>query len=81
MKSRSDPGVAVCSTAMSGRFFDFFAYNFDTDKDGTGDTNIFEMGYAVVQVDSRGYGSSGGCNDYGGFGEQMDMKCTRSSLP
>ena len=58
---------------MSGRFFDFFAYDFDTDGDGTGDRNIFEMGYAVVQVDSRGYGSSGGCNDYGGHGEQMDM--------
>jgi hypothetical protein len=58
---------------MSARFFDFFAYDFDTDGDGAGDTNIFEMGYAVVQVDSRGYGSSGGCNDYGGHGEQMDM--------
>jgi putative CocE/NonD family hydrolase len=57
---------------MSGRFFDFYAYEFDTDGDSVGDTNIFEMGYAVVQVDSRGYGSSGGCNDYGGHGEQMD---------
>ena len=33
---------------------------------------IFERGYAYVQVDSRGYGASGGCYDYGGKGEQMD---------
>ncbi len=33
---------------------------------------IFERGYAWVQVDSRGYGGSGGCNDFGGRGEQMD---------
>jgi putative CocE/NonD family hydrolase len=66
-------GDITGDAVMSDRFFDFFAYNFDTDRDGKGDTNIFEMGYAVVQVDSRGYGSSGGCNDYGGYGEQMDM--------
>ncbi len=35
---------------------------------------IFEKGYALVYVDSRGYGSSGGCNDLGGLGEQMDTK-------
>lgn len=34
--------------------------------------NIFERGYAYVQVDSRGYGGSEGCYDYGGEGEQMD---------
>ena len=33
---------------------------------------IFERGYAYVQVDSRGYGGSQGCYDYGGRGEQMD---------
>ena len=66
-------GSVTSDAVMSNRFFDFFAYNFDTNGDGAGDTNIFEMGYAVVQVDSRGYGSSGGCNDYGGHGEQMDM--------
>ena len=33
---------------------------------------IFERGYAYVQVDSRGYGGSEGCYDYGGKGEQMD---------
>lgn len=36
--------------------------------------NIFERGYAWVQVDSRGYGGSGGCNDFGGVGEQMDTE-------
>ncbi len=35
---------------------------------------IFERGYGFVMVDSRGYGSSGGCNDFGGHGEQMDAK-------
>jgi predicted acyl esterase len=35
---------------------------------------IFEKGYAYVMVDSRGFGSSGGCNDLGGPGEQMDTK-------
>ena len=35
---------------------------------------IFEKGYALVYVDSRGYGSSGGCNDLGGKGEQMDVR-------
>jgi predicted acyl esterase len=35
---------------------------------------IFERGYAYVQVDSRGYGGSEGCYDYGGNGEQMDAK-------
>lgn len=34
--------------------------------------DIFKRGYAYVQVDSRGYGGSGGCYDYGGRGEQMD---------
>jgi uncharacterized protein len=36
--------------------------------------NIFERGYAWIQVDSRGYGASGGCYDYGGTGEQLDAK-------
>jgi hypothetical protein len=38
------------------------------------DGQIFAKGYAYVMVDSRGYGSSGGCNDLGGPGEQMDVK-------
>ncbi|MGH2739452.1 MAG: CocE/NonD family hydrolase [Actinomycetota bacterium] len=35
---------------------------------------IFERGYAYMQVDSRGYGGSQGCNDFGGPGEQMDTE-------
>ena len=36
--------------------------------------DIFGKGYAYIQVDSRGYGGSQGCNDFGGKGEQMDAK-------
>jgi uncharacterized protein len=50
-------GDLMGDAVMSNRVFDFFAYDFDTDGDGTRDSNIFEMGYAVVQVVSRGYGS------------------------
>jgi len=35
---------------------------------------IFKKGYALILVDSRGFGSSGGCNDLGGPGEQSDAK-------
>ncbi|MDP3712324.1 MAG: CocE/NonD family hydrolase [Mycobacteriales bacterium] len=35
---------------------------------------IFQKGYGLIYVDSRGYGSSGGCNDLGGPGEQSDTK-------
>jgi hypothetical protein len=35
---------------------------------------IFERGYALVQVDLRGFGGSAGCNDFGGRGEQNDAK-------
>ncbi|MGH2691354.1 MAG: CocE/NonD family hydrolase [Actinomycetota bacterium] len=50
----------------SDRFYDFIAHQFPEKG------NIFQQGYAWLQVDSRGYGVSGGCNDYGGIGEQMD---------
>ena len=43
-------------------------------KDLFDEGRIFENGYAYVQVDSRGYGGSGGCYDLGGAGEQMDAK-------
>ena len=33
---------------------------------------IFKRGYAYVQVDSRGFGGSEGCYDYGGRLEQLD---------
>lgn len=35
---------------------------------------IFARGYAFVQVDTRGYGGSGGCSDLGGPGERSDVK-------
>jgi uncharacterized protein len=35
---------------------------------------IFERGYAWVQVSLRGVGASGGCGDMGGKGEQADVK-------
>ena len=35
---------------------------------------IFEKGYALIQVDLRGFGASAGCNDFGGRGEQIDVK-------
>src|SRR3712207_168248 len=35
---------------------------------------IFERGYALIQVDLRGFGASAGCNDFGGTGEQTDVK-------
>ncbi len=35
---------------------------------------VFERGYAYVQVDSRGYGGSDGCSDFGGPGEQADTE-------
>jgi predicted acyl esterase len=58
------------SQGVSDRFNDFISYEFDF---GNGDTgNVFDRGYAFVMVDSRGYGESGGCNDYGGIGEQDD---------
>lgn len=43
-------------------------------KDLIDEGRIFERGYAYVQVDSRGYGGSAGCNDLGGKGEQLDAK-------
>lgn len=35
---------------------------------------VFERGYTVVYVDLRGFGGSQGCNDFGGTGEQNDVK-------
>ncbi len=46
----------------------------DRFKDLIEQGRIFERGYAYVQVDSRGYGGSAGCNDLGGKGEQADVK-------
>ena len=43
-------------------------------KDLWDEGRIFERGYTMVQVDSRGFGASEGCNDFGGPGEQADAK-------
>jgi uncharacterized protein len=47
----------------SNRFYDFLEQ-----------AKVLERGYTWVQVDLRGYGGSGGCGDWGGPGEQMDVK-------
>jgi len=38
------------------------------------DAELFDRGYAWVQVSLRGVGGSGGCGDMGGKGEQADAK-------
>ena len=43
-------------------------------KDLWEEGKIFERGYTMVQVDLRGFGASEGCNDFGGPGEQADVK-------
>ncbi|HEX8205102.1 MAG TPA: CocE/NonD family hydrolase [Solirubrobacteraceae bacterium] len=43
-------------------------------KDLWDEGHIFERGYTMVQVDLRGFGASEGCNDFGGNGEQADVK-------
>jgi predicted acyl esterase len=48
----------------SDRFFDF----------AVRDAKLFSRGYAYVMVDLRGTGGSAGCNDWGGPGEQNDVK-------
>jgi predicted acyl esterase len=64
--SQGSPVYDPFNEGPSNRFHDFIAHEFP------GRGNIFEQGYAWLQVDSRGYGGSDGCNDYGGIGEQMD---------
>ena len=48
----------------SDRFFDFVVR----------DAKLFKNGYAYVMVDLRGNGGSEGCNDWGGPGEQDDVR-------
>jgi len=50
------------ATGPEPRFYDFIE-----------GADILNQGYGWAQVDSRGYGSSAGCSDYGGIGEQMDV--------
>jgi uncharacterized protein len=47
----------------SDRFFDFVRQS-----------HLFARGYSYVMVDLRGFGGSAGCNDWGGPGEQSDVK-------
>jgi predicted acyl esterase len=47
----------------SDRFYDFI-----------NGTKLLEKGYTWVQVDLRGFGGSSGCLDWGGPGEQADVK-------
>jgi uncharacterized protein len=47
----------------SSRFYDFLEQG-----------DVFERGYTYVYVDLRGTGGSRGCNDWGGPGEQADVK-------
>ncbi|MFE4452834.1 CocE/NonD family hydrolase [Streptomyces sp. NPDC056796] len=50
-------------TGPSDRFQDFIE-----------GTDLFDQGYAFVMVDLRGFGGSTGCLDWGGPGEQADVK-------
>ncbi|MET9552287.1 CocE/NonD family hydrolase [Streptomyces sp. NPDC006645] len=50
-------------TGPSNRFQDFIE-----------GTDLFDEGYAFVMVDLRGFGGSTGCLDWGGPGEQADVK-------
>jgi predicted acyl esterase len=43
-------------------------------KDMMEEGHVFQKGYSVVNVDLRGFGGSAGCNDFGGVGEQADVK-------
>ncbi len=43
-------------------------------KDFLEGTDLFRHGYAWVQVDLRDFGGSSGCTDFGGKGEQQDVK-------
>src|SRR3954454_5045915 len=43
-------------------------------KDMIEEGHVFAKGYSVVFADLRGFGASAGCNDFGGVGEQSDVK-------
>jgi pimeloyl-ACP methyl ester carboxylesterase len=56
-------GADVTASGPSNRFYDFLEQG-----------EVFQKGYAYVMVDLRGFGGSGGCNDWGGPGEQEDVR-------
>jgi predicted acyl esterase len=57
------PYTPTGEAGPSARFYDFI--------DGA---RLMERGYTWVQVDLRGFGGSSGCLDWGGPGEQADVK-------
>jgi len=57
------PYTPAGEAGPSARFFDFI-----------NGAKLMEKGYTWVQVDLRGFGGSSGCLDWGGPGEQADVK-------
>jgi predicted acyl esterase len=57
------PYTPTGAAGPSARFFDFI-----------NGAHLMERGYTWVQVDLRGFGGSSGCLDWGGPGEQADVK-------
>jgi predicted acyl esterase len=57
------PYDPVTADGPSARFYDFI-----------NGTKLLDKGYTWVQVDLRGFGGSSGCLDWGGPGEQADVK-------
>src|SRR5687767_5485972 len=51
------------NSGPSDRFYDFLEAG-----------KVIDKGYTYVMVDLRGFGGSGGCNDWGGPGEQEDVR-------
>ncbi|MFY9587932.1 MAG: CocE/NonD family hydrolase [Actinomycetota bacterium] len=61
--SQAPPDYDPTRSGPSTRFFDFLE-----------GSNLLARGYTYVIVDLRGFGGSGGCTDWGGPGEQADVK-------
>jgi predicted acyl esterase len=60
----ADPGYQPTGTAGPSTRFEDFVY----------EAHLMQRGYAYVMVDLRGFGGSTGCLDWGGPGEQADVK-------
>jgi uncharacterized protein len=61
--SEAPPDYGAFRSGPSHRFFDFLERG-----------RVLEHGYTYVMVDLRGFGGSAGCTDWGGPGEQADVK-------
>src|ERR1700759_432562 len=57
------PYTPTGDAGLSARFYDFI-----------NGAHLMDRGYTWVQVDLRGFGGSTGCLDWGGPGEQADVK-------